>query len=969
MAVRERLEYDVTVTGAREGERDISRVDRAIEGLSKTQADAVRSSKEFGAAQERARAAAVAARKADLDLESAREKLAKATKAGGGSEKDRARALLAVEAAEVKAARAARASSVAHAGQTREFKKAVTAGRDLERQSTRSAKALNIIGKAGYGIGRTLGAGMTGASKTLNAVRIGVGGIAKTIAVGIPVVGGLAAGIGILGFKLFGAATQLEQMDRKARGVFGKTFPEVAKWSQTVATRAGLTTREMTGLAASFADMLQPMGATISQSAKMAERFAQMAPILAEWSGGQLSVSDTSEALMGALTGEYDTLQRLGIPISAAIVQAEALKETHKKNADQVTALESAQAALNIVYAGSKNAVKNYADGAGTLAAKQAQATAKLKEAGQAILVGLLPAFSKAADFVIGHEDDLINWAFHAAAGVIEFGKTTALTFADIIEAVGGLSGTLGRFVQSTLGGFARIGKGQGLLSKILGFSLSGPAKAAQKSLGDMAEAAGADLAQVEESAKKTADGIRGTVPGAADAAKKKLEQMRRAALNIPNKTLTQIQVDEEKARRNVVDIRRRLTDKELTKTRRAKLEADLKKWQTQLAEIRRQKKEIQRSIVVPTGARGLPSTVRVRRLTDKNGIVVGIVVGGGGTAVRGHATGGPISGPGTSTSDSIPAMLSSGEHVWTAKEVQGAGGHSAVERIRKSAAAGQVPGFAAGGPVNLGGVATRRSIRSGMQAAADAGMRTAALSTLADALKREGAGFGNLAGALAFARGQAGKPYIWGGVGPRGYDCSGFQSAITNVALGQNPYSRRFATGSFPAAGWAPGPGAYMVGFFRGNPGHMAGTLLGTNVESRGGDGVVIGRAARGARDAMFGGNIYHLVGSGGRRGGSDPAFDASPKARRQVAMAGGGVLYEPVVGVGTRTGTGYTLAENGPESVTPLGAGLSSRDVEDGFYRALSRAAKDQNAVAMLLADLVAGPLLDAAGVGSRR
>lgn len=34
------------------------------------------------------------------------------------------------------------------------------------------------------------------------------------------------------------------------------------------------------------------------------------------------------------------------------------------------------------------------------------------------------------------------------------------------------------------------------------------------------------------------------------------------------------------------------------------------------------------------------------------------------------------------------------------------------------------------------------------------------------------------IAGVIAFARAQIGKPYIWGGTGPRGYDCSGLVQA-----------------------------------------------------------------------------------------------------------------------------------------------------------------------------------------------
>lgn len=72
----------------------------------------------------------------------------------------------------------------------------------------------------------------------------------------------------------------------------------------------------------------------------------------------------------------------------------------------------------------------------------------------------------------------------------------------------------------------------------------------------------------------------------------------------------------------------------------------------------------------------------------DKNGKVVA------------KAQGGPIVGPGTGTSDDIPALLSNGEHVWTAAEVQAAGGHSRVEGLRRAALLHDLPGFKDGGSV-----------------------------------------------------------------------------------------------------------------------------------------------------------------------------------------------------------------------------------------------------------------------------
>lgn len=113
---------------------------------------------------------------------------------------------------------------------------------------------------------------------------------------------------------------------------------------------------------------------------------------------------------------------------------------------------------------------------------------------------------------------------------------------------------------------------------------------------------------------------------------------------------------------------------------------------------------------------------------------------------------------------------------------------------------------------------------------------------------------------ALRWARQQEGKPYIWGGVGPAGYDCSGFMSAITNVIRGKNPYSRLGATATFPWSGFSTmgpyAPKGFTIGSsmsYAGGIGHMAGTLGGVNVESRGGEGVVIGSRARGYLDGGF--------------------------------------------------------------------------------------------------------------------
>ncbi|MDX2538580.1 phage tail tape measure protein [Streptomyces scabiei] len=124
---------------------------------------------------------------------------------------------------------------------------------------------------------------------------------------------------------------------------------------------------------------------------------------------------------------------------------------------------------------------------------------------------------------------------------------------------------------------------------------------------------------------------------------------------------------------------------------------------------------------------------------------------------------------------------------------------------------------------------------------------------------KMEAAGIGGKGykSALSWARTQNNKPYQWGGNGDPSWDCSGLVSAIESVIRGEKPH-RRWATGSFSGATAPPGwvlnkKSPYQIGITNAGVGHTAGTINGVNVESRGGDGVVIGAGARSYKDSLF--------------------------------------------------------------------------------------------------------------------
>ncbi|MGI5155830.1 phage tail tape measure protein [Microbispora sp. CA-102843] len=194
---------------------------------------------------------------------------------------------------------------------------------------------------------------------------------------------------------------------------------------------------------------------------------------------------------------------------------------------------------------------------------------------------------------------------------------------------------------------------------------------------------------------------------------------------------------------------------------------------------------------------------------------------------------------------------------------------------------------------------------------------------------------------ALAWAKTQAGKPYVWGAVGPYGYDCSGLASALVNVAKGRNPYSRLFTTFSFTGATQGPVgfvknlPAGIRVGVTNAGKGHMASTVAGVNVESRGSAGVLVGSAARGADNGLFG-MRYGLKG-----------YDKGGILPPGVTTAYNGTGQNEYVFTQQQIQAGYAGVAGGGSISMAFRPGSSNGD--------LASSAKDLKDAAMALRDIV--------------
>ncbi|WP_330253143.1 phage tail tape measure protein [Nocardia sp. NBC_00565] len=183
----------------------------------------------------------------------------------------------------------------------------------------------------------------------------------------------------------------------------------------------------------------------------------------------------------------------------------------------------------------------------------------------------------------------------------------------------------------------------------------------------------------------------------------------------------------------------------------------------------------------------------------------------------------------------------------------------------------------------------------------------------------------GGLVPGKAFAQSMDPAVYELGGFSKSSIDCSGLVSAVVNDALGLPAFSERMATAS--EGGWLAAKGALSglggsgdisVGWYNGGPGggHTAMTLGdGTNVESNGTDGVIIGGPV-GANDPMFT-NRMHIPAAllrGGDLGGGSATGGGAGGLGGSGALGGGGT--------GGAAGAGGTSAGGGaiPAGVTPV-------------------------------------------------
>lgn len=198
--------------------------------------------------------------------------------------------------------------------------------------------------------------------------------------------------------EIIGAASDLQQAVGGTTAVFGESQAAVSEWAKGADEAAGLSERAARQLTSQIGGLLKGFGFAKDEAAATSIELAQLGADLAATFGG--TTQEAVEALAAALRGETDPLERFGISLNQAAINAKAMELGLAKSATEVTGNAKAQAALALITERSADAQGQFGREADTAAGQLERTKAKIENTAASIGSDLLPVVAQAAELV-----------------------------------------------------------------------------------------------------------------------------------------------------------------------------------------------------------------------------------------------------------------------------------------------------------------------------------------------------------------------------------------------------------------------------------------------------------------------------------------------------------------------------------------------------------------------------------------
>lgn len=222
-----------------------------------------------------------------------------------------------------------------------------------------------------------------------DSMRSAASGAAKLAAVGVGVGLGLVA---VAAKKAVDAASNLGESMNAVNVVFGKAAGQVHAFAKVAATEAGLSMRQFNELVTPIGASLQNVGFSADEAAKasinLGKRAADMASVF------NVDVSEAMTAIQAGLRGEADPLERFGVGLSAAAVNAKAMAMGLAESEKALSANDKAQARLALLMEQTNKVAGDFKNTSDGLANSQRIFHASLENVSAQIGTALLPALA-----------------------------------------------------------------------------------------------------------------------------------------------------------------------------------------------------------------------------------------------------------------------------------------------------------------------------------------------------------------------------------------------------------------------------------------------------------------------------------------------------------------------------------------------------------------------------------------------
>lgn len=153
---------------------------------------------------------------------------------------------------------------------------------------------------------------------------------------------------------MLSASSNLEELQSKAKVVFGETFEEVERQSNRIAASVGRSSSQILQFSADIGAVIEPTGIAGRALAEMSTQFAQLSVDLASFHN--TSDIQAFNALRSAITGEIEPLKRFGVVMTQANLKAFALSKGITENIDSFNQAQLATLRYNFVLDQTKGA-------------------------------------------------------------------------------------------------------------------------------------------------------------------------------------------------------------------------------------------------------------------------------------------------------------------------------------------------------------------------------------------------------------------------------------------------------------------------------------------------------------------------------------------------------------------------------------------------------------------------------------